>query len=65
MDWIKITDQSSLPTSGNFLVCENFDAIANVYWDQAPLSDEFELYIETMGGPKIWYEYTPTHFIKL
>ena len=39
MDWIKIESLEDLPTSGNFLVCKDFDAIANVYWDQVPLSD--------------------------
>ena len=65
MNWIKITTETPLPTKGNFIVCQNFDAIANVYWDQDSLSDEMSLYIETMGGVKVRYEYTPTHFIKI
>ena len=73
MNWIKITTETPLPTKGNFIVCQNtedfntewLDAIANVYWDQDSLSDEMSLYIETMGGVKVRYEYTPTHFIKI
>ena len=56
MDWIKIESLEDLPTSGNFLVCKDFDAIANVYWDQVPLSDGENLFIETFDGPKIEYE---------
>ena len=65
MNWIKIEFLEDLPTSGNFLVCQDLDAVANVYWDQVPLSDGENLFIETFDGPKIEYEYTPTHYIVL